>query len=88
MAVQEAWNCASPTAINAILGFKTASRENEGVALLARYGFSGPLKYERIDPAFNRWLIGGDVCIDPMCAPNDADVLDAFRREHRRRLPA
>jgi len=68
MAVQEAWNCASPAAINAVLGFKTASREQEGVALLARYGFSGPPKYERIDPVSNRWLIGGDVCIDPMCA--------------------
>ena len=68
MAVQEAWNCGSPAAINAILGFKTVSREQEGVALLARYGFSGPLKYERIDPANNRWMIGGDVCIDPMCA--------------------
>ena len=68
MAVQEAWNCASPAAINAVLGFKTASREQEGVALLARYGFSGPLKYERIDPGSNRWLIGGDVCLDPMCA--------------------
>jgi endonuclease/exonuclease/phosphatase family metal-dependent hydrolase len=67
MAVQEAWNCASPAAINAILGFKTASREQEGVALLARYGFSGPLKFERIDSS-SRWLIGGDVCIDPACA--------------------
>ena len=66
MAVQEAWNCASTAAINAILGFKSVSREFEGVALLARYGFSGPLKYERID-ASSRWLIGGDVCIDPMC---------------------
>ena len=68
VAVQEAWNCASPAAINAILGFKTASREQEGVALLARYGFSGAIKYQRIDGAANRWLIGGDVCINPACA--------------------
>lgn len=68
VAFQEAWNCASPAAINAILGFKSASRENEGVALLARYGFAGPIKYERIDAAANRWLTGGDVCVDPMCA--------------------
>jgi len=66
MAVQEAWNCASTVAINSILGFKSVSREFEGVALLARYGFSGPLKYERID-ASSRWLLGGEVCIDPMC---------------------
>ena len=68
VAVQEAWNCASPAAINAILGFKTASREQEGVALLARYGFSGAIKYQRIDGVANRWLIGGDVCINPACA--------------------
>jgi endonuclease/exonuclease/phosphatase family metal-dependent hydrolase len=66
-AFQEAWNCASAAAINAILGFKSASREYEGVALFARHGFAGPLKYERIDAAANRWMLGGDVCIDPMC---------------------
>jgi hypothetical protein len=65
---QEAWNCASPAAINAVLGFKTVSRENEGVVLFARYGFAGPVKYQRIDAIANRWLIGGDVCIDPMCS--------------------
>lgn len=68
VAVQEAWNCASTVAINAILGFKTVSREYEGVALFARFGVSGALKYHRIADAANRWLIGGDVCLDPMCA--------------------
>jgi endonuclease/exonuclease/phosphatase family metal-dependent hydrolase len=68
VAFQEAWNCASTAAINAILGFKTFSREHEGVALAARYGFAGAIKYQRIDEAANRWLIGGDVCIDPTCA--------------------
>jgi endonuclease/exonuclease/phosphatase family metal-dependent hydrolase len=65
--LQEAWNCASPAAVNAILGFKSVSREEEGTALVVRYGFAGAIKYHRIDPAANRWLIGGDVCIDPMC---------------------
>ena len=36
MAVQEAWNCASTSAINSILGFKSVSREFEGVALRLR----------------------------------------------------
>ena len=66
-AFQEAWNCASPSAINAVLGFKTASREQEGVALFARYGFSGAVKFQRIDGTENRWLVGGDVCLDPAC---------------------
>ena len=67
VAIQEAWNCAAPVAINAILGFKTVSREQEGVTLLARHGVSGPMKYQRIDVAANRWMIGGDVCLDPQC---------------------
>jgi endonuclease/exonuclease/phosphatase family metal-dependent hydrolase len=68
VAFQEAWNCAAPAAINGILGFKAVSREEEGVALLARFGFTGPVKYHRIDAVSNRWLIGGDVCLDPTCS--------------------
>jgi endonuclease/exonuclease/phosphatase family metal-dependent hydrolase len=68
VAIQEAWNCASPTAINAILGFKSVSRQEEGVTLLARHGLSGAFKYHRIDVPSNRWIIGGDVCLDPGCA--------------------
>jgi endonuclease/exonuclease/phosphatase family metal-dependent hydrolase len=67
VAVQEAWNCAAPDPINAILGFRTATREQEGVALLARHGFASAPRYQRIDAASNRWIIGGDVCLDPAC---------------------
>jgi endonuclease/exonuclease/phosphatase family metal-dependent hydrolase len=68
VAIQEAWNCAAPDAINAILGFRTATRQEEGVMLLARHGFAGPPKYERIDLQSNRRIVGGDVCLDPACA--------------------
>lgn len=67
MAVQEAWNCGSPQNVNGVLGFKTASGERNGTALLARYGLSGPVKYEQIDARANQWLIGGDVCLDAAC---------------------
>jgi endonuclease/exonuclease/phosphatase family metal-dependent hydrolase len=74
VAIQEAWNCAAPDAINAILGFRTATREEEGVMLLARHGFAGPPKYQRIDLRWNRTIVGGDVCLDPACV----DTLPMF----------
>lgn len=67
LAVQEAWNCGSPTNVNGVLGFKTATREEEGVGLIARYGFSGAPSYQRIDEKHNRWVIGGQVCLDAAC---------------------
>jgi endonuclease/exonuclease/phosphatase family metal-dependent hydrolase len=68
LAVQEAWNCASPTQVNGVLGFAAATREENGTALLARYGFSGKQVYERIDARNNNWAIGGRVCLDASCS--------------------
>jgi endonuclease/exonuclease/phosphatase family metal-dependent hydrolase len=67
VAIQEAWNCAFPAEINSVLGFQAASRQEEGVALFARYGFSGPVRYHRIDVPSNRWILGGEVCLDDGC---------------------
>jgi endonuclease/exonuclease/phosphatase family metal-dependent hydrolase len=67
-AVQEAWNCAKPARINEVLEFAAITREQEGVALAARYGFAGEPIYHRIDPVTNRWLIGGRVCLDGGCS--------------------
>lgn len=67
LAVQEAWNCAKPRNVNAVLGFKTITREQQGVALAARYGFRGEPIYFRIDETSDRWLIGGAVCLDAGC---------------------
>jgi endonuclease/exonuclease/phosphatase family metal-dependent hydrolase len=68
LAVQEAWGCGSPENVNSIVGFKTASRQENGVALLARYGFAQPPTYRQIDRANARWLVGGHVCLDSACA--------------------
>ncbi|MGE0445989.1 MAG: endonuclease/exonuclease/phosphatase family protein [Vicinamibacterales bacterium] len=67
VALQEAWNCAAPERVNEILGFATASREVEGVALLARHGVRGSVRYARLDAANNRWVVGADVCLDEAC---------------------
>lgn len=68
LALQEAWNCASPEKVKEALGFETASRQQQGVALLTRFGTVGPMAYHRIDAAHDRWVIGGDVCLDAACS--------------------
>ena len=87
MALQEAWHCGNPQNVNGVLGFKTASGEREGTALIARYGFSGPIKYQQFDPKANQWLIGGDVCLDAGCTATLPMFSGAFRRYERRRDP-
>lgn len=67
LGLQEAWNCGNPQSVNGVMGFKTASGEREGTALLARHGFSGPIKYQEIDPKAHKWVVGGDVCVDAAC---------------------
>jgi hypothetical protein len=68
LAVQEAWRCGSPSNVNSVVQFKTVTGDGEGVALLARHGFAGPPLYHQIDKAHNRWVIGGPVCLDPVCS--------------------
>src|SRR4051812_13135160 len=65
-AVQEAWNCGSPTNINGVIGFKDVSRELNGTALLARYGFAAAPTYTKIGS--EDWLIGGPVCLNAVCS--------------------
>ncbi len=67
VAVQESWNCGKPRQVNQVLGFKAITREQQGVALAARYGFAGEPVYYRIDQISDRWVIGGAVCLDAQC---------------------
>jgi endonuclease/exonuclease/phosphatase family metal-dependent hydrolase len=66
--VDEAWNCAAPDKVNALLHFKAVSREQQGVVLLARHGMAGPFVYQRVDDQDDRWAIGGPVCLDAACS--------------------
>jgi len=65
-AVQEAWNCGNPTNVNGVLGFKDMSREMNGTALAARYGFATPPTYTKISS--QDWMVGGPVCLDGSCS--------------------
>jgi hypothetical protein len=68
LAVQEAWNCGSPEQLNGVLGFKTATRQRNGVALIARHGFAGKPILQRVGAKYNSWLIGGAVCLNAACS--------------------
>ena len=69
LAVQEAWNCGRPENLNSVLRFKAATRERNGVALLARYGFAGGDISHRIGGGgYDAWMVGGRVCLDPACS--------------------
>jgi hypothetical protein len=68
LALQEAWNCALPQNVNEVLGFRGATREQNGIAILARHGFAGDPTYERVDAKLNSWLVGGQVCLDAACS--------------------
>lgn len=68
LGLQEAWNCGGPQNVNGVMGFKTASGGRNGTALLARHGFSGPVKYYQVDAKAPQWMVGGDVCLDAACS--------------------
>jgi hypothetical protein len=70
LAIQEAWNCAVPSKVNEVLGFRAATRDQDGngTALVARYGFAQAPTRERIDAKLNSWVVGGDVCLDTACS--------------------
>ena len=70
LAIQEAWTCAVPSKVNEVLGFRAATRDQDGngTALLARYGFAQPTTHERIEAKLGSWVVGGEVCLDASCS--------------------
>jgi endonuclease/exonuclease/phosphatase family metal-dependent hydrolase len=74
LGLAEAWNCGSPKNVREALGWKADSGERNGVALLARYGFSGTPEFLQLDTAANKdqrdtmWILRGAVCLDTPCS--------------------
>jgi endonuclease/exonuclease/phosphatase family metal-dependent hydrolase len=74
LGLAEAWNCGSPTHVRETLGWKADSSERNGVALVARYGFSGRVEWLELDTASNKnphdtmWIVHGAVCLDARCS--------------------
>ena len=73
LGVNEAWTCASPENIRKALGWKSATREQNGVAVIARHGFAGPDQWLQLDtslntnPADTMWVVRAPVCLDAAC---------------------
>jgi hypothetical protein len=73
LGVTEAWSCASPERIRQALGWKSATAERNGVALLARHGFAAAAQWQQLDtslnpnPADTMWVLRAPVCIDSAC---------------------
>lgn len=76
LGVGEAWTsvCASPENIRQALGWKARSSEQNGVALIARYGFAGPEVWQQLDTTLNTtpgdtmWVLRVPVCLDAACS--------------------
>ena len=73
LGVQEAWACATPQKIRAYLGWRHATPEQNGTALITRYGLQGKhvmkqVAFKGVEGASeDQWLFGGDVCVDSGC---------------------
>ncbi len=76
LGVNESWGsvCGSPENIRKALGWKARTSENNGVGLVARYGFAGPEQWLQLDTTLNAspgdtmWLLRIPVCLDSACS--------------------
>lgn len=74
LGLQEAWACATPEKVRAYLGWKYATPEMNGTALVTRYGLKGKhimkqIAFKGVEGASeDQWLFGGDVCRDAACS--------------------
>ena len=73
LGVAEAWLCATPDNIRTVLGWKAATSNQNGVALVARYGFAGSEQWQQLDTSLNvspndtMWVLRIPVCLDAYC---------------------
>src|SRR5262245_47641391 len=72
----ESWTsvCGSPEHVRQSLGWQAASADQNGVALVARYGFAGPEQWQQLDTTLNTspgdtmWVLRRPVCLDAACS--------------------
>ena len=74
LGLAEAWNCATPAAVQQVLGWAARSTaKGGGVALLAKYGFAGAEEWiqldtsQNIDPSDMKFALRVPVCLDAAC---------------------
>ena len=72
----EAWGsvCGSAEHVRAALGWAAHTGEQNGVAVVARYGFAGPEQWQQLDTSLNTtpgdtmWVVRVPVCLDAACS--------------------
>ena len=70
----EAWLCGSEGNVMNTLGWKAKSGNQNGVAMVARYGFAGPEEWLQLDISLNinprdtMWVLRVPVCLDAACS--------------------
>lgn len=73
LGLAEAWNCATPAAVQQVLGWAARSTAKGGAALLAKYGFAGAEEWiqldtsQNIDPSDMKFALRVPVCLDAAC---------------------
>jgi endonuclease/exonuclease/phosphatase family metal-dependent hydrolase len=74
LGLAEAWHCGSPQNVRGALGWTAHTRERNGTALVARYGFAGPDEWLQLDTSRNvnpkdtMWVVRAPVCVDAECS--------------------
>jgi hypothetical protein len=76
LGLAEAWTttCGSGEHVRQLLGWKAKTGEQNGITLLARYGFAGPEKWQQLDTSLNTtpsdtmWVVMAPVCLDAACS--------------------
>lgn len=76
LGLAESWGnvCGSPENVRQALGWKARTSEQNGVALVARYGVAGPEQWQQLDTTLNTspgdtmWVLRVPVCLDAACS--------------------
>jgi endonuclease/exonuclease/phosphatase family metal-dependent hydrolase len=74
LGLAEAWRCGSPENVQRALGWVAHTRERNGTALVARYGFAGADEWRQLDTSRNlnpkdtMWVVRAAVCTDAACS--------------------
>lgn len=76
LGLAEAWTstCGSHERVRQALGWQARTGEQNGVAIVARYGFAGPEEWRQLDTSLNpnpsdtMWIVRAPVCLDAGCS--------------------
>ena len=70
----EAWFCGSEGNVQKLLGWKAKAGNQNGVTMVAKYGFAGPQEWVQLDTSLNpnpvdtMWVLRVPVCLDAACS--------------------